>query len=230
MAPLGRWWTHPLLWSAHERPWAAYISVPGGLALVSHLITSKPERSCSMGSNAAPHRSLAASGSHLSSLSPAPSQRCHLRQEPDAGKPLVRICGGAAAMLVGMLAGESPAGGTYPVATVVISGGGAGDQSVESPEVKVLVGWVKAWSAPTGGRANRQVAAKANRSEAAKLDPPTRIGGWGCWKRRDCPLKSKASISGEGTGYRQPLSFPRSRRTTCRERMPTKARNHSWVA
>src|SRR5216684_6000670 len=61
-----------------------------------------------------------------------------------------------AAMLVGMLAGESPVRGTYPVATVVISGDGAGDQSVESPEVKVLVGWGKPRSAPTGGQANRQ--------------------------------------------------------------------------
>jgi hypothetical protein len=46
-----------------------------------------------------------------------------------------------AAMLVGMLTGESPVRGAYPVATVVISGGGAGDQFAESPEVKVLVGW-----------------------------------------------------------------------------------------
>ena len=74
-------------------------------------------------------------------------------------------------MLVGILAGESPASGTCPVATVVISGGGAGDQSIESPAVKVLVGGVKTWSAPTGEQANRQVAAKANRSEAAKLAP-----------------------------------------------------------
>jgi hypothetical protein len=57
-----------------------------------------------------------------------------------------------AAMLVGVLAGESPVRGTYPVATVVISGGGAGDQFAESPEVKVLVGWGKLRSAPTGGR------------------------------------------------------------------------------
>jgi hypothetical protein len=57
----------------------------------------------------------------------------------------------AAAMLVGVLAGESPAGGDRPVATVVIPGDGAGDQSVESPGVKVLVGWAQAWSAPTGG-------------------------------------------------------------------------------
>jgi hypothetical protein len=54
-------------------------------------------------------------------------------------------------MLVGVLAGESPAGGDRPVATVVIPGDGAGDQSVESPGVKVLVGWAQAWSAPTGG-------------------------------------------------------------------------------
>jgi len=68
-----------------------------------------------------------------------------------------------AAKLVGMLTGESPVSGAYPVATVVISGGGAGDQSVESPEVKVLVGWGKSRSAPTGGQANRQVVAQANR-------------------------------------------------------------------
>jgi hypothetical protein len=71
-------------------------------------------------------------------------------------------------MLVGTLAGERPVSGTCPVATVVISGGGAGDQSVESPEVKVPVGWVKTWSAPTGGRANRQVVTRANRSQAPK--------------------------------------------------------------
>jgi len=112
-------------------------------------------------------------------------------------------------MLVGMLAGESPVGGTCPVATVVISGGGAGDQSVGSPEVKVHVGWVKTWSAPTGGRANRQVATKVNRSEASKTDHPTRIGGWGIWKCRDHnPLWSKASVVGEGTGYMQPNELP----------------------
>jgi len=67
-----------------------------------------------------------------------------------------------AAMLVGMLAGESPVRGAYPVATVVISGDGAGDQSGESPEVIVRVGWGKPRSAPTGGQANRQVVANAN--------------------------------------------------------------------
>ena len=43
-------------------------------------------------------------------------------------------------MLVDLLAGVSPASGTFPVATVVIFGGGAGDQSVESTDVKVPVG------------------------------------------------------------------------------------------
>jgi hypothetical protein len=81
-----------------------------------------------------------------------------------------------AAKLVGVLAGESPARGTCPVAPVVISGGGAGDQSAGSPEVKVLVGWVKTWSAPTGGQANRQVVTQVNGSEAPKLRVLTRIG------------------------------------------------------
>src|SRR6516225_11124682 len=74
-----------------------------------------------------------------------------------------------AAKLVGVLAGESPARGTCPVAPVVISGGGEGDQSAGSPEVKTLVGWVKTRSAPTGGQANRQVVAKANGRKAPKL-------------------------------------------------------------
>ena len=39
-----------------------------------------------------------------------------------------------------MIAGVSFARGTYPVATVVISTNGAGDQSIESPEAKVPVG------------------------------------------------------------------------------------------
>jgi hypothetical protein len=37
------------------------------------------------------------------------------------------------------------------VTPVVISGDGAGDQSVESPDVKASVGWGKTWSAPTRG-------------------------------------------------------------------------------
>src|SRR5262249_56735655 len=40
-------------------------------------------------------------------------------------------------------AGESPAGGTCPVAAVVIPGDGKGDRSVGSPEVKASVGWAR---------------------------------------------------------------------------------------
>ena len=42
--------------------------------------------------------------------------------------------------LIDGLAGESPASADYPVGTVVISGDGAGDQTVGSPDVNVLVG------------------------------------------------------------------------------------------
>ena len=45
-----------------------------------------------------------------------------------------------AATLAAIPAGGRPAGGTCPVTTVVISGGGKGDQPAGSPEVKVLVG------------------------------------------------------------------------------------------
>ena len=53
-----------------------------------------------------------------------------------------------AAMLAAIPAGGNPAGGTCPVATVVISGDGKGDQPVGSPEVEVSVGWARAWSDP----------------------------------------------------------------------------------
>ncbi len=45
--------------------------------------------------------------------------------------------------LVDDLAGESPASASFPVGTVVISGDGAGDQTIESPEVNVLEGWMQ---------------------------------------------------------------------------------------
>jgi hypothetical protein len=70
----------------------------------------------------------------------------------------------SAVKLIDDLAGESPASADYPVGTVMISGDGAGDQTVESPDVNVLVGRTQVWSAPTGG----QAIAKANRSQASK--------------------------------------------------------------
>jgi hypothetical protein len=51
-------------------------------------------------------------------------------------KLLVREPGDRAATLAAIPAGESPAGGDCPVDTVVISGGGEGDRTAESPEVK----------------------------------------------------------------------------------------------
>jgi hypothetical protein len=65
----------------------------------------------------------------------------------------------SAVKLVDDLAGESPASASFPVGTVVISGDGMGDQTVGSPEVNVLVGWMQIWSAPTGGLTTQQVVA-----------------------------------------------------------------------
>jgi len=77
----------------------------------------------------------------------------------------------SAVKLVDDLAGESPASADYPVGTVVISGDGAGDQTVGSPDVNVLVGRTQVWSAPTGGLTKQQVVAKANRRQASKTHP-----------------------------------------------------------
>jgi hypothetical protein len=49
-----------------------------------------------LGTDAAACRSLAASCARLSPLSSSPTWRHHLRWEPDAGNPHVRICGGGA--------------------------------------------------------------------------------------------------------------------------------------
>jgi retron-type reverse transcriptase len=97
VAARGCRWSHPLLRSAHESTGAGDFSVPSGLALASRAVVAQPERPCSLGSHAAPHHPLAASAYCLSSLSSAPHGRRHLRQEPDAGNPLVRIRGGGCA-------------------------------------------------------------------------------------------------------------------------------------
>ncbi len=94
VAALGGRWAHPLLRRAHEQPRAAHLSVPGRPALASHAVATKPERPRPLGPDAAAHRPLVASCPRVSSLSPAAAWRHHLRQEPDAGNPLVRICGG----------------------------------------------------------------------------------------------------------------------------------------
>jgi hypothetical protein len=86
-------------------------------------------------------------------------------------------------MLVDVPVGENPAGGTCPVATVVISGGGAGDQSAGSPEVKVSVGWGEtSGQLRQGRRASRQVVTNENRSKAPKFGFPTIESERGMWK------------------------------------------------
>ena len=134
-----------------------------------------------------------------------------------------------AVKLIDGLAGESPASADCPVGTVVISGDGAGDQTVESPEVNVLVGWMRIWSAPTGGQAKQQVVAKRTIVKPRKPTPhqnrSVRILGM-----------PKLSYGVEGqrlrrsTGYGQPEGSPWSKRATCCERASMKAQNQSWVA
>jgi len=85
---------HVRYYGAHEPIGAAGSSIPGWLALASLVVAAEPERPRPLGSHAAPHHSLAAFAFCLSSLSPAAHGRGHLRQEPDAGNPLVRIRGG----------------------------------------------------------------------------------------------------------------------------------------
>src|SRR5258708_541853 len=87
-------WTHPVLRSALEPQRAVDLSVPSGAALASRAVAAQPEWPRPVGPHAAPQHSLAASAFGLSPLSPAPHRRHPLRQEPDAGIPLVRIRGG----------------------------------------------------------------------------------------------------------------------------------------
>ena len=108
----------------------------------------------------------------------------------------------SAVKLVDDLTGESPVSASYPVGTVVISGGGAGDQSVESPEVNALVGWMEIRSAPTGGLAMQQVVAQANRSEASKIMPSLESECEDCRERRNRLTELKANVSGEVLGIR----------------------------
>jgi hypothetical protein len=80
-------------------------------------------------------------------------------------------------MLAADPAGESPAGGSCPAATVVILGGEKGDRLVESPKVNVSVGWRKLQSDPPGRQATRQAVAQANRLSLEKEVPPEADGG-----------------------------------------------------
>src|SRR5262249_49383123 len=91
LAARPRWRTRPLLRSAHQRPGAALLSIPSRPALAPCAVEAQPERTRSLESNAAAHPQLAAPRSRLPPLSSEATWRHHLRQEPDAGNPLVRI-------------------------------------------------------------------------------------------------------------------------------------------
>ena len=80
-----------------------------------------------------------------------------------------RNFGSGAANEAVVLVGESPIGRNCPVAAVVISSGGEGDQLIGSLEVKVSVGRGDPVRS-AGRRANEQVVAEANR-EAPKYFP-----------------------------------------------------------
>jgi hypothetical protein len=105
-----------------------------------------------------------------------------------------------AVKLVDDLTGESPVSANHPVGAVVISGGGAADQTAESPEVNVLVGWMEIWSAPTGGLATQQVVAQANRSKASKSCPHQNRSVRMFGNAENFYLELKASIFGQVLG------------------------------
>src|SRR5215472_411910 len=94
MARSGRSRAQPVLRSAHEPSGAVALLAPSWAVLASHVVETKPDRPRTLGPDAALDPSLVASTCYLSSLSFAPHGRFDLRQEPDAGNPLVRISAG----------------------------------------------------------------------------------------------------------------------------------------
>jgi hypothetical protein len=73
--------------------WSGYVRQPVRIKSCG-AVAAQPERPHDLGYHAALPYSLAASAFCRSSLSPAPPGHRHLRQEPDAVVPLVRIRGG----------------------------------------------------------------------------------------------------------------------------------------
>ncbi len=104
----------------------------------------------------------------------------------------------------------SSTGGDYPVNTLVISGGEKGDRLVESPEVKV---------------SGREASNSAGCSESELVAPK-----YGISRVPSYFYYGEGRVVGEGTGYKQPTDSPGSLRTTCREGLTAKARNHSRAA
>src|SRR3989442_3383215 len=87
-------WAHSLLRGAHEQLGDRHVSVPGGLALAPRARAAQSHRVRLLGADAPAHRAVAAPCARMSSLSSEATWRRHLRQEPDAVMPLVRIRGG----------------------------------------------------------------------------------------------------------------------------------------
>jgi len=137
--------------------------------------------------------------------------------------------GFSAAMLAAVPAGESPAGGGCPAATVVIPGGEEGDRIVGSPGVNVSVGWEKSWSDPPGRQATRQAVARANRrSPEMEVPPEADGGGIGSAERFEAVRRPALSAKELGASSRR---TPRGRRGWHAEKEQTaKARNRSRVA
>jgi hypothetical protein len=65
-----------------------------GWRLVPRAGTAQSHRVRLLGTDAPAHRAVAAPRARLSPVSPEAAWRCHLRQEPDAVMPHVRIRGG----------------------------------------------------------------------------------------------------------------------------------------
>ena len=74
----------------------------------------------------------------------------------------------SAVKLIDGLAGESPASAGYPVGTVVISGDGAGDQTVGSPEVRAEQRVVQEGSSPSGARMRGAISKSGGNSSLAE--------------------------------------------------------------
>jgi hypothetical protein len=100
-------------------------------------------------------------------------------------------CEVGAATLADVPAGESPAGGTRSVATVVISSDGKGDRPVESLEVKATVGWGNTRSDPPGWQATWQAVVSSEPVKPRKFVPPATEGmeGRGLAQREPAPTK-----------------------------------------
>src|SRR2546426_3523913 len=94
MAALGRGGASAVLRGAHERPGVVHLPFPGWAALVPRVAASSPDRSHHLGADGAARSALAASSTHLPSVSLEATWRCHLRQEPSAVIPLAGIRGG----------------------------------------------------------------------------------------------------------------------------------------